>query len=232
MPAAVSDADLALMRLIDSCHTELPFYASRRIVRWLEDEGDTVNRKRVQRRTRTMGIVASYPKRNLSLANQAHCVYSYLLRHLDINRPNQVWCTDITYIPMARGFVYLIAVMDWYSRKVLSWLLSNTPDTHFCVEALEEAIDEYGVSEILNTNQGSQFTASDFIGVLKRHDIKISMDGKGRWIDNVFIERLWRSVKYEEVYLKAYNSVAHARRSLAKYFMFYNKRRRHQSLDR
>jgi putative transposase len=232
VPAAVSDADLALMRLIDRCHTELPFYGSRRIVTWLEDEGHTVNRKRVQRLMRTMGIVARYPKRNLSLANRAHRVYPYLLRHLDINRPNQVWCTDITYIPMARGFVYLIAVMDWHSRKVLSWKLSNTLDSHFCVEALEEAIEQHGVPEIFNTDQGSQFTGSEFISVLKRHDIKISMDGKGRWIDNVFIERLWRSVKYEEVYLKAYENIGQAKRSLSDYFTFYNERRRHQSLDR
>jgi len=199
-------------------------------VTWLEDEGHTVNRKRVQRLRRTMGIVAAYPKRNLSLANQAQRVYPYLLRHLEINRPNQVWCTDITYIPMARGFVYLIAVMDWHSRKVLSWRLSNTLDSYFCVEALAEAIDEHGVPEIFNTDQGSQFTGNDFIDVLKRHNIQISMDGKGRWIDNVFIERLWRSVKYEEVYLKAYDSVAHAQRSLGSYFTFYNERRRHQSL--
>ena len=232
LPAPVSDADLELMRLIDHCHTELPFYGSRRIVTWLEDEGHTVNRKRVRRLMRTMGIVACYPKRNLSVANQAHRVYPYLLRHLDIQRPNQVWCTDITYIPMARGFVYLVAVMDWYSRKVLSWKLSNTLDSQFCVDALETAIERYGAPEIFNTDQGSQFTSDEFISVLKRNDIQISMDGKGRWLDNVFIERLWRSVKYEEVYLKAYDSVAHARRSLGNYFTFYNVRRRHQTLDR
>jgi putative transposase len=228
----VSDADLELMKWIDRCHTELPFYGSRRIATWLADEGFTVNRKRVQRLMRTLGIVAAYPKRNLSLANQAHRVYPYLLRSLTIDRPNQVWAADITYIPMARGFVYLVAIMDWHSRKVLSWRLSNTMDSHFCVAALEDAIETYGRPEIFNTDQGSQFTGEAFIGMLKRHDIQISMDGKGRWLDNVFIERLWRSVKYEEVYLKGYDSIAHAKRSLSAYFAFYNERRRHQSLDR
>ena len=232
VPKPVSEKDLELMKLIDRCHTELPFYGSRRIVTWLDDEGHHVNRKRVQRLMRTMGIVAVHPKRNLSLANQAHRVYPYLLRHLNIDRPNQVWATDSTYIPMARGFVYLVAVMDWYSRRVLSWRISNTMDSHFCVEALEEAIGQFGAPEIFNTDQGSQFTSEEFISVLKRHDIQISMDGKGRWLDNVFIERLWRSVKYEEVYLKAYDNVAHAKRSLGEYFSFYNERRRHQSLDR
>ena len=180
---------------------------------------------------RTMGIAALYPKRNLSLANQAHKVYPYLLRNLTIDRPNQVWETDITYIPMARGFVYLVAVMDWYSRKVLSWRVSNTLDTRFCVEALEEAIETYGCPEIFNTYQGSQFTSEDFTGVLKKNHIQISMDGKGRWVDNVFVERLWCSVKYEEVYLKAYDDVRSAKRSLDNYFRFYNSERRHQSLN-
>ena len=181
---------------------------------------------------RTMDLVAQYPRRNLSLANQAHKVYPYLLRGLVIDRPNQVWATDITYIPMARGFVYLVAIMDWYSRKVLSWRVSNTLDTSFCVDALEEAIEAYGAPEIFNTDQGSQFISEEFTGVLKRHDIRISMDGKGRWVDNVFVERLWRSVKYEEVYLKAYDSMAAAKASLGRYFAFYNTERRHQSLDR
>jgi putative transposase len=228
----VSEADLELMKLIDRCHMELPFYGSRRIVDWLGDEGHLVNRKRVQRLMRTMGIVAIYPKRNLSQANQAHRVYPYLLRHLKIDRPNQVWATDITYIPMARGFVYLVAVIDWYSRRVLSWRLSNTLDSQFCVDALEDAIATYGAPEIFNTDQGSQFTSEEFTGVLKREEIQISMDGKGRWLDNVFVERLWRSVKYEEVYLKAYDNVGHARQSLDTYFRFYNEKRRHQSLDR
>ncbi len=232
VPKPVSHEELALMALIDRCHLKHPFYGSRRIRDWLEDQGHRVNRKKVQRLMRTMDLVAQYPKRNLSLANQAHKVYPYLLRGMVIDRPNQLWATDITYIPMARGFVYLIAIMDWHSRKVLSWRVSNTLDTRFCVDALEEAIEVYGAPEIFNTDQGSQFTSEEFTGVLKRHDIRISMDGKGRWIDNVFVERLWRSVKYEEVYLKAYDSIAAARVSLGRYFDFYNAERRHQSLDR
>lgn len=231
-PVPVSDEELRLMRLIDECHLKLPFYGSRRIKNWLFDEhGLTVNRKRIQRLLRTMSIETLYPKRNLSLANQQHKVYPYLLRNLTIDRPNQVWATDITYIPMALGFVYLVAIMDWYSRRVLSWRVSTTMDDSFCVDALEEAIEHYGAPEIFNTDQGSQFTGDDFTGVLKSNDINISMDGKGRWVDNVFVERLWRSVKYEEVYLKAYDSVGDARRSLAAYFEFYNTKRRHQSLD-
>jgi putative transposase len=233
IPRPVPGADLALMKLIDRCHMELPFYGSRRMVDWLGDEGHLVNRKRVQRLMRTMGIVAVYPKKNLSQANQPHRVYPYLLRNPKVDRPNQVWVTDITYIPMARGFVYLVAVIDWYSRRVLSWRLSNTLDSQFCVDALEDAIAKYGAPEIFNTDQqGSQFTSEEFTGVLKREEIQISMDGKGRWLDNVFVERLWRSVKYEEVYLKAYDNVGHAKQSLEVYFRFYNERRRHQSLDR
>lgn len=232
VPKPVSDEELALMRLVDECHLKHPYYGSRRIRDWLEDQGHLVNRKRVQRLMRTMGLTALYPKRNLSLANQAHKVYPYLLRDLVIDRPNQVWATDITYVPMARGFVYLVAIMDWYSRRVLSWSVSNTLDTRFCIDALNEAIDNHGAPEIFNTDQGSQFTSEEFTGVLKQHDIRISMDGKGRWVDNVFVERLWRSVKYEEVYLKAYDSIGAARASLGKYFTFYNRERRHQSLDR
>jgi len=181
---------------------------------------------------RVMGLVALYPKRNLSLANQAHKIYPYLLKGLVIERPNQVWATDITYIPMSRGHVYLVAIMDWYSRRVLSWCLSNTLDTSFCVEALQEAIETHGTPEIFNTDQGCQFTSTEFTDTLKQHDIRISMDGKGRWVDNVFVERLWRSVKYEEVYLRAYDSIGDERISLAIYFEFYNSKRRHQSLDR
>jgi putative transposase len=191
----VSDAELELMAIIDRCHLQHPFYGSRRIRDWLEDQGHQVSRKKIQRMMRTMGLVAQYPKRNLSLANQAHKVYPYLLRGLVIDRPNQVWATDVTYIPMARGFVYLVAIMDWYSRKVLSWRVSNTLDASFCVDALEEALETYGAPEIFNTDQGCQFTSEEFTGVLKREGIRISMDGKGRWIDNVFVERLWRSVK-------------------------------------
>lgn len=231
-PQPVSDEELALMQQIDRCHLKYPFYGSRRIRDWLEDEGLLVNRKRVQRLMRTMGLVALYPKRNLSLANKAHKVYPYLLRNLVIDRPNQVWATDITYVPMARGFVYLVAIMDWYSRKVLAWRISNTLDANFCVDALEDAIERHGVPEIFNTDQGSQFTSEAFTNVLKDHGIRISMDGKGRWLDNVFVERLWRSVKYEEVYLKAYDGVKAAKQSLGTYFEFYNADRRHQALDR
>ena len=230
-PKAVSREDLVLMQMIDRCHLELPFYGSRRIRTWLMDEGVQVSRKRVQRLMRLMGIAALYPKRRLSQPDQAHRVYPYLLRHLVIDRSNQVWAADITYLPMARGFVYLVAIMDWHSRKVLSWRLSNTMDTSFCVEALNDAIDQFGAPDIFNTDQGSQFTSDEFTSVLKEHDVSISMDGKGRWMDNVFIERLWRSVKYEEVYLKAYEGMKDASVSLARYFEFYNTRRRHQSLD-
>ena len=232
MPKPVSEEELELMKLIDRCHLKHPYYGSRRIRDWFADEGSRVNRKRVQRLMHTMGLVALYPKRNLSLPAQAHKVYPYLLKDLVIDRPNQVWATDITYIPMARGFVYLVAIMDWYSRRVLSWGVSNTLDTSFCVDALNEAIETYGAPEIFNTDQGSQFTSEDFTGALKDHDIRISMDGKGRWVDNVFVERLWRSVKYEEVYLRAYDSISDACASLGRYFAFYNSKRRHQSLDR
>jgi putative transposase len=231
-PRPVSDRELELMRLIDRCHLTYPFYGSRRIRDWLEDQGHCVNRKLVQRLMHTMDLVARYPRRHLSKPDIAHKIYPYLLRDLVIDRPNQVWSTDITYIPMARGFVYLVAVMDWCSRKVLSWRLSNTLDASFCVDALNDAIETYGVPEIFNTDQGSQFTSEEFTTVLKRHRINISMDGKGQWVDNVFVERLWRSVKYEEVYLKAYEGMADAKTSLATYFKFYNSERRHQSLER
>ena len=233
VPVPVSDEELELMALIDRCYIDLPYYGTRRVKDWLLDEyGLVVNRKRIQRLRRTMGIETLYPKRNLSLANHAHKIYPYLLRNLAIDRPNQVWATDITYIPMAKGFVYLVAVMDWYSRKVLSWRVSTTMDTDFCIDALEEAIERYGVPSIFNTDQGSQFTSEAFTGALKQHGIKISMDGKGRWVDNVFVERLWRSVKYEEVYLKAYDSVADAKHSLGVYFKRYNTKRRHQGLGK
>jgi putative transposase len=231
-PEGVSEADLALMGLIDRCHLERPYYGSRRVRDWLNDRGHEVGRKRVRRLMRQMGLVALYPKRRTSKPNLAHKVYPYLLKDLVIERPNQVWATDITYIPMARGFLYLVAVMDWYTRKVLAWRLSNTLDTDFCVEALEEALRRYGNPEIFNTDQGCQFTSEAFTGVLKAHDIRISMDGKGRWVDNVFVERLWRSVKYEEVYLHAYESVAQAKAGIGRYFHFYNTERKHYSLDR
>ena len=227
-----SESDLILMRRIDEMHLKRPFYGSRRIRDWLHDEGHDVNRKRVQRLMRQMGITALYPKRRTSKPGKGHKIYPYLLRNLVIDRPNQVWATDISYIPMAKGFVYLVAIMDWHSRKVLSWRLSNTMDSDFCIEALEEALSRYGRPEIFNTDQGAQFTSDAFTGVLKEAGIDISMDGKGRWIDNVFIERLWRSVKYEEVYLKAYETVAEARAGIGTYFQFYNSERRHQSMNR
>jgi len=231
-PRGVSDDDLRLMRRIDEMHLKRPFYGSRRIRDWLQDEGFPVNRKRVQRLMQQMGIAALYPKANTSRPGKGHKIYPYLLRGLDINRPNQVWATDMTYIPMARGFVYVVSIMDWYSRKVLAWRVSNTMDADFCVDALEEAISCYGPPDIFNTDQGAQFTSDAFTGVLKAADIRISMDGKGRWVDNVFVERLWRSLKYEEVYLKAYETVAEARLGIGNYFQFYNCERRHQSLNR
>jgi len=231
-PAGVSDEDLRLMRRIDEMHLKRPFYGSRRIRDWLQDEGFPVNRKRVQRLMRQMGIMALYPKANTSRPGKGHKIYPYLLRGLDIDRSNQVWAADICYVPMARGFVYVVAIMDWYSRKVLAWRVSNTMDADFCVEALEEAIRRYGAPDIFNTDQGAQFTSDAFTGALKAAGIRISMDGKGRWVDNVFVERLWRSLKYEEVYLKAYDTVAEARLGIGNYFRFYNCERRHQGLDR
>jgi putative transposase len=231
-PAGISAEDLQLMRRIDEMHLKRPFYGSRRIRDWLHDDGFLVNRKRVQRLMRQMGIAALYPKANTSRPGKGHKIYPYLLKGLDINRPNQVWATDLSYIPMAKGFVYVVAIMDWYSRKVLAWRISNTMDADFCVEALEEAISRYGAPDIFNTDQGAQFTSDAFTRVLKAAGIRISMDGKGRWVDNVFVERLWRSLKYEEVYLKAYETVAEARLGIGNYFRFYNRDRRHQSLER
>jgi putative transposase len=229
--APVSDRDLLLMREIDEIHLAWPFYGSRRIMHELRERGYNVGRGHVSRLMRIMGIEAIYRKPRTSLPNPCHKVYPYLLKDLEIKRANQVWAADIAYLPMARGFSYLMAVMDWASRKVLSWRLSNSLDTSFCTEALEEAIARYGCPEIFNTDQGSQFTANDFTDALTSHDIRISMDGRGRWMDNIFIERLWRSVKYEEVYLKAYESLSQARRELTNYLQFYNNKRRHQGLD-
>jgi putative transposase len=228
----VSDRDLELMRLIDEIHLKYPFMGSRSIRDQLQDKGHEVGRQHVSTLMKKMGIAAMYRKPRTSNPHPAHKVYPYLLRGLEITRANYVWAADITYLPMARGFCYLVAIMDWASRKVLSWRLSNTLDASFCVEALQEAITRYGTPEIFNTDQGSQFTSDDFVGVLQDHGIGISMDGKGRWMDNVFIERLWWSVKYQDVYLKAYESIAEARKGLTKYFDFYNRSRRHQSLDR
>jgi len=231
-PTPESEQDLGLMRLIDEIHLQFPFYGSRRVRSELEDRGETVNRKRVQRLMRLMGLQALYPRRRTSQPGQGHRIYPYLLRDLIIDRANQVWATDITYIPMAKGFMYLVAIIDWYSRRVLSWRVSNTLDTGFCIEALEEALQRFGAPQIFNTDQGAQFTAEAFTDVLKQHGVDISMDGKGRWVDNVFVERLWRSVKYEDVYLHAYETPAELRVGLIRYFEFYNAGRRHSALDR
>lgn len=231
-PVPVSERDLLVMRTMDKFHLDYPFAGSRTLCDWLNRDGFAVGREHVRTLMRRMGIHAIYCRPRTSQSHPAHTIYPYLLRSLDINRPNQVWATDITYLPMKRGFVYLVAVIDWYSRKVLSWRLSNTLTTDFCIEAVEEAIDQYGTPDIFNTDQGSQFTSIEFTGLLQQHSIRISMDGKGRWVDNVLIERLWRSVKYEEVYLHAYDSVAEAQAGLKKYFQFYNTFRTHQSLDR
>jgi len=231
-PEPVSEEDLALMRLIDEIHLRLPFYGSRRIRDELQEHGHTVNRKRVQRLMRLMDLRALYPRRRTSQPGKGHKIYPYLLRELCIERANQVWATDVCYIPMAKGFMYLVAIMDWQTRKVLSWRVSNTLDTDFCIEALEEALQRFGAPDIFNTDQGSQFTSEAFTGVLKGHGINISMDGKGRWVDNVFVERLWRSVKYEDVYLRAYETPTELRAGLGRYFEFYNTKRRHSALDR
>lgn len=231
-PVPVSQEDLGLMRAIDEIHLKRPFFGSWRIRDDLDDLGYEVGRDHVRTLMRKMGIEALYRKPNLSKAKAAHKVYPYLLRHLQIEQSNQVWASDIAYIPMAKGFAYLVAIMDWHSRRVLSWRLSNTLDTNFCVEALEEAIGRYGLPEIFNTNQGSQFTSAEFTDVLNTNRIQISMDGKGRWMDNVFVERLWWSLKYEDVYLRAYDSITEARRRIRDWFEFYNMQRRHQSLNR
>lgn len=232
LPKPMNEADLKLMRRIDELHLELPFAGSRMLRDLLRQEGFDVGRKHVATLMRKMGIEALYRRPNTSRRHPENPVYPYLLRGLRITQPNQVWAMDITYIPMARGFVYLAAVVDWCSRKVLAHRVSITMETGFCIEAVEEALQRYGAPEIFNTDQGSQFTSSAFTGLLKEHNIRISMDGKGAWRDNVFVERLWKSVKYEEVYLKAYNTVSEARDSLTKYFEFYNCRRPHSSLDR
>jgi len=229
-PVPESAVDLAIMAAMDAIHMKLPFYGIRRIRGELRDRGFTVGRGHVACLMRKMGMAALYPKRRLSAPHPGHKVYPYLLRGMDITAAGQVWCADITYLPMARGFCYLTAVMDWASRRVLSFKLSNTLDAAFCIEALQEALERYGAPEIFNTDQGSQFTSQGFTGALLSAGVAISMDGRGRWMDNVFIERLWRSVKYEEVYLKGYESISEARRELAAYFDFYNQRRRHQGL--
>lgn len=230
-PAPTPPDDLALMRRMDELHLEHPFAGSRMLRDLLRQEGVGVGRKHVGALMKKMGIEALYRKPHTSRRHETHPVYPYLLRDLSIERPNHVWAADITYIPMRRGFVYLMAVMDWATRKVLSWRVSNTLTTDFCVEAVNEAIARYGRPEIFNTDQGCQFTSGEFTQVLAGHGIRISMDGKGCWRDNVFVERLWKSVKYEEVYLRAYDTVTEAKDHLRTYLDFYNRRRPHQSLD-
>ena len=228
-PAGVSAEDLTLMKLIDRQYLSTPFYGARRMAVWLRKAGHGVNRKRVRRLMRVMGLSAIYRRPRTSKPAAGHKIHPYLLRGMEITRPNQVWAADITYIPMARGFLYLVVIMDWYSRYVLSWRLSNTLDADFCLEALREALQK-GRPDIFNTDQGAQFTGEEFTGLLESHGVKISMDGKGSYSDNLFIERLWRTVKYEEVYLKAYQDGREARAGIGEYFRFYNTERPHQAL--
>ena len=227
----VSAADLALMRRIDELHMDHPFAGARMLRDLLRREGHSIGRRHVSTLMTRMGLEAVYRKPHTSQRHPAHKVYPYLLRQLEITRPNHVWAADITYIPMQRGFVYLFAVLDWASRRVLAWRLSNTLTTDFCLEAVQEALANYGAPGIFNTDQGCQFTSQEFTGLLKDHGIQISMDGTGCWRDNVFVERLWRSVKYEEVYLRAYDSINAAHQGVARYLMFYNQTRPHRALD-
>lgn len=229
-PVSEDPEELMLKRLIDEQYTKTPFYGSRRMTKQLKREGYLINRKRIQRLMREMGLEAIYPGPNTSKSHEGHKKYPYLLRGLAITRPNQVWAADITYIRMKAGFVYLVAIMDWFSRYVLSWEISNTLDETFCSEALQNALCKAS-PEIFNSDQGVQFTSKKFTGILENNDIQISMDGRGRALDNIFVERLWRSVKYEEVYLKDYQSVPEATMCLSKYFFFYNNERIHQALD-
>ena len=229
-PSEDSGTDLLLCRLIDEEYTRRPFYGSRRMVVHLARHGHRVNRKRVQRLMRLLGLAGMAPGPSTSAKHPEHKVYPYLLRGLQVSRPNQVWSADITYIRLARGFVYLVAIIDWYSRRVLSWRISNSMDTSFCTDCLEDALNRHGKPEIFNTDQGAQFTSAAFTGVLKDAGIAISMDGRGRALDNIFVERLWRSVKHEDVYLKGYGTVAELTFGLAEYFAFYNAERPHQSL--
>ena len=229
-PTPANDNDLDLMRRIDELFTAWPFLGSRRMVAMLKAEGLTVNRKRVQRLMRKMGIAALGPKPNTSKPAPGHKIFPYLLRHLKIDRPNHLWAADITYLPIGRGFLYLVAIIDWASRAVLAWRISNTMDTSFCLAALDDALARHGVPEIFNTDQGSQFTSAAFTGALVSAGIKISMDGRGRWMDNVFIERLWRSLKHEDIYLRGYADGREAKAGIANWFAFYNDRRLHQAL--
>lgn len=230
-PRAVGEEQLRLMRLIDEQYLRTPFYGSRNMTTHLRRLGYRINRKRVRRLMRQMGLRSIAPRPGTSEAHPAHPVYPYRLRDLTIDRPDQVWASDITYVPMARGFLYLVAILDWHTRKVLAWRLSNTLDSRACVEALEEALACYGCPEIVNTDQGAQFTSTAFISVLQAHDIRISMDGKGCYRDNIFVERLWRSVKYECLYLQAFDDGHAVHRELKRYFHWYNTERPHQGLD-
>jgi putative transposase len=231
LPQPVSAADLALMRQIDELHLQYPFAGSRMLRDILQLNGAAIGRKHVATLMRRMGIEALYQRPRTTKPHPSHKVFPYLLRNRQITAPNQAWAMDITYIPMRRGFVYLAAVLDWATRRVLAWQLSNSMTVDFCLDAVEAAIRDHGVPEILNTDQGSQFTGTAFVNLVQEHGIQISMDGKGSWRDNVFVERLWKSVKYEEVYLHAYDSVAEARQGLLRYFSFYNQRRPHRALD-
>ena len=231
LPVPTPEADLELMRRIDELHLEFPYAGSRMLRHLLAAEGKKVGRRHVKTLMNRMGIEALYRRPRTTKPEPGHKIFPYLLRDLAVTQPNQVWAMDITYIPMAKGFVYLAAVLDWFSRRVLSWRVSITMEAAFCVETLEDALSKHGRPEIFNTDQGSQFTGAAFTGVLSKHDIKISMDGKGAWRDNVFVERLWRSVKYEEVYLHAYDSVSAAREGIGSYLDLYNRRRPHSSLD-
>ena len=230
-PTPVSGTKLALMRRLDELHLLHPFAGARMLRDLLRQEGQAIGRRQVATLLRRMGLEALYRKPHLSHRHPAHRIYPYLLRDLEISRSNHVWAADITYIPMARGFVYLFAVLDWASRRVLAWRLSNTLTTDFCLDAVQEAITRYGTPTIFNTDQGCQFTSQEFTGLLKHHGIQISMDGKGAWRDNVFVERLWKSIKYEEVYLHAYETVGAAQQGLERYLTFYNRQRPHRALD-
>jgi len=229
--AGETPKNLALMKRLDEIFLDVPFFGARQMARMLRREGHWVNRKRIVRLMRKMGLEAVYRRPNTSRPRPEHKIFPYLLRDMAITRANQVWCADVTYIPMRRGFLYLVAIMDWHSRKVLSWQLSNSMDASFCVEALSEALERYGTSEIFNTDQGSQFTSGDFVDVLEKAGVKVSMDGRGRWMDNVMVERLWRSLKYENVYLDAYETGTEARKGIGAWIDFYNVRRPHSSLD-
>ena len=231
LPQPISESNLALMRRIDELHLEHPFAGARMLRDFLRQEGIRIGRRHVSTLMNKMGIEALYRRPNTSRKQPQNPVFPYLLRGVDIAAPNHVWAMDITYIPMRKGFIYLAAVLDWSTRRVLSWRLSNSLSTDFCIEAVEEAVQRYGKPEIFNTDQGSQFTSQEFVGLIQGHGIRLSMDGKGRWVDNVFVERLWKSVKYEEVYLHAYDSVSQAQQGLQRYFKFYNERRPHSSLD-